>query len=72
MTNKLNTKDIINHMENGATLRKTYCVYSYWSLYLLDGTRLYNFRKNAPESAKSKISYNIISQDKTGYSITIK
>ncbi len=69
---KLTTSEIINHMQNGAILRKTYCVHSYWSLFLVDGTRIWNMRKGSPESAKSKINYEIIEQDKTGYSIKIK
>lgn len=69
---KLTTKDIVEHLQNGAILRKTYCVHSYWSLFLSDGTRLYNFRKGSPESAKSKITYEVTQQDKSGYSIRFK
>lgn len=69
---KLKTQDIINHMTNGAILTKVYGVYSYWVLTTTDGDKIYNFIKGSPESAKSKINYELISNDKTGFSIKIK
>lgn len=71
---KLTTQDIINHLNDGAVLQKVYCVYSYWRLILADGTIIYDgvMRKGSPESAKSKIQYEIIEQNKNGYSIKIK
>lgn len=69
---KLTSNDIINYLKNGATLTKVYAVYSYWTLNTIDGKSIYNFRKGSPELAKSKIQYEIIKQDKTGYTIKIK
>lgn len=69
---KLTTSEIIKHMENGATLRKVYCVYSYWELILNDGTRIWNLREGSAQSAKSKIKYDLISNDKSGFVIKMK
>jgi hypothetical protein len=72
MSKKLNSADIISHMQNGALLKKTYCVYSYWSLILTDGTIIYNLTKGAPQTAKSKISYDIIQNDKDCLTIKMR
>ena len=69
---KLTTKEIITLMEDGAVLRKTYCRYSYWTLTTKDGLKIWWLREGSPESAKSKIKYDIIEQDKTGYTIKLK
>ena len=69
---KLNSQQIINHLNNGAILKKTYCVYSYWSLVLADGSKIYNMIKGAPETAKAKINYDLISNDKSGFSLKLK
>jgi len=72
MSKKLNSADIISHMKNGALLKKTYCVYSYWSLILSDGTIIYNLTKGAPQTAQSKISYEILNNDKEGFTIKMR
>lgn len=68
---KLTTKEIVNLLNEGAILRKTYGVYSYWSLYTSCGKTIYNFRKGSPEAAKSQIKYQIVEQDKSGFSIKL-
>jgi hypothetical protein len=72
---KLTTNDIIMHLEDGAILNRVNAIYnSYWYLLLKDGRKIYctQMRKNAVYNAKAKIKYDIIAQDKNGYSIKIK
>jgi hypothetical protein len=65
---------VLEAMENGAMLKKTYCVYSYFSLIFPDGSVHYNIRKGATngisqnnmkdivliEANKSGISYKML------------
>lgn len=68
---KLNKNQVIEAMENGAILTKNYCVYSYWDLTFPDGSRFYNIRKGAAESAKDSKDVILIEANKNGVSYKI-
>lgn len=68
---KLTKDQVIEAMENGAILQKTYCVYSYWSLVFPDGKEHYNIRKGAAESARSSKNVVLIEAGKNGVSYQI-
>jgi hypothetical protein len=68
---KLNTKEVLEAMINGAILVKTYGVYSYWSLEFSDGSKHYNIRKGAAQSATSSKNVVLIEANKHGASYKI-
>jgi len=67
---KLNSKEILQAMQEGALLKKTYAVYSYWQLLLPNGIIHYNFRKGSPESIKNICE--TIERNKEGYILKLK
>ena len=68
---KLNKMQVLEAMENGATLKKTYCVYSYFSLIFPDGSVHYNIRKGATNGISEITMKNIvrIESNKSGFSL---
>jgi len=70
---KLNKAQILEAMENGAILSKTYCVHSYYDLTFLDGSRHFNLRKGAAESINHRTIKNVIliETNKKGFSYKI-
>lgn len=67
---KLNKAQVLEAMANGAILKKTYGVYSYYDLTFPDGSRHYNLRKGAAESISQRTTKNVvlIDSNKEGYS----
>jgi len=67
---KLNKAQVLEAMSNGAILKKTYCVYSYYDLTFPDGTVHYNIRKGAAEGISQRTIKNVvlINADKNGIS----
>jgi hypothetical protein len=64
---KLNRAQVLEAMSNGAILKKTYGVYSYYSLVFPDGTEHYNIRKGAVEGISRSIkNIVLVSADKNG------
>ena len=70
---KLNKTQVLQAMENGATLKKTYCVYSYFSLIFPDGSVHYNIRKGATNGISETTMKNIvrIKADKSGFALSM-
>jgi len=68
---KLTKNQVIEAMENGAILTKNYCVYSYWDLTFPDGSRFYNIRKGAAESARASKNVILLEATKNGSSYKI-
>lgn len=54
LTGKLTKSDVINALNNGATLTKLYGVYSYYMVTFSDGTKHYNIRKGACEGISTR------------------
>lgn len=67
---KLDKKQTINLMTEGALLIKTYGVYSYWSLLLPDGSKYYNIRKGVPSSISNLCE--TIERNKDGFTLKLK
>lgn len=68
---KLNTKEVLEAMMNGAILVKTYGVYSHWSLEFPNGKTHWNIRKGAAELARSSKNVVLIQANKQGVSYKI-
>ena len=66
---KLNSKEILEAMQEGALLKKTYSVYSYWTLLLPNGKKHYNFRKGSVESITNLCQ--TIERSKEGYTLKL-
>jgi hypothetical protein len=57
---KLTKSQILDAMSNGAILSKIYCVYSYYVLTFLDGSKHYNLRKDAIVGINERSNKNIV------------
>ena len=62
---KLNKKDVLEALSNGAILTKKYEVYSYWFLTFPDGTNHYNIRKGANNGISPRLNKNIVEINRT-------
>jgi hypothetical protein len=69
---KLTKAQVLEAMENGAILRKTYCVYSYYDLTFPDGTRHFNIRKGAAEGISARTTKNVILLESNSKGIAYK
>lgn len=67
---KLNSKEILVAMQEGALLQKIYGVYNYWLLLLPNEKKHYRFRKGSPESITNKCE--TIEINKEGYTLKLK
>jgi len=65
---KLTKNEILEAMQNGAILTKTYGVYSYWDLTFPDGTRHYNIRKGSTNGISNLKNVVLFDRNKKGFS----
>jgi hypothetical protein len=67
---KLNKAEVLELMGMGAILRKTYGVYSHWSLDLPNGKTHYNLRKGVGNAIGDFCE--VIDRNKEGYTLKLK
>jgi hypothetical protein len=68
---KLNKKEIISCLQDGAIIEKVYAVYSYYVMIYND-KKYYAFRQGSVASALNSITAEIFDRTKEGYKIKIK
>lgn len=67
---KLNKQQVLELMGLGATLRRTYGVYSHWSLELPNGNTHYNLRKGVWNTISPLCE--VVKRTKEGYELKLK